>query len=519
MNKQPVAAMLLTLVLQAASAVFVADNAVAQVCPGDINGDQRVTVDEILTVVNVALQGCPVSNGALAQACPGDINDDDQVTVDEILTMVNWALQGCYVALTPTAAATTTPTASPLVTPTLPPPPPTSSTTATLLPTATRPSTPTRTVTPALTPTRTPPAAPACANGTQVGLTFTASQRQYVDTGLWWFTGNTMSVAAWVYVPTTGHYFIAGQSGGINRTAWELSVSANGYAFTVNDNAFGVHTASSGLPLMAGQWHHVAGTLDGSTLQVYIDGVADGSAVTWPAGALIYRSTTDVTLGWAPGDPAWLTGTLDDVRVYAIGLSASQVAAIFSGGSGQCDDTAGGLLAHWKLDDGSGATAADASGNGHTGTLFGTTLPAWSAGFVCCPNPPTPTPTITATPTRTRTPTVTSTPTRTATVTPTLTPTSVPTNTPTPTRTPTATTTPTSAPSPTPSPTPTAPASATPTPTRTPTATPPPTSTFPPTPAPTSTATPTGNPTPTRTLTPTRTPTRTPTPTRTRRGG
>ena len=37
-----------------------------------------------------------------------------------------------------------------------------------------------------------------------------------------------------------------------------------------------------------------------------------------------------------------------------------------------------GLVAHWKLDDASGAFAIDATGNGHTGTLNG---PTWTTGF------------------------------------------------------------------------------------------------------------------------------------------
>jgi hypothetical protein len=37
-----------------------------------------------------------------------------------------------------------------------------------------------------------------------------------------------------------------------------------------------------------------------------------------------------------------------------------------------------GLIAYWKFDDGSGTSAADSSGNGHTGTLYGG--PTWTAG-------------------------------------------------------------------------------------------------------------------------------------------
>jgi hypothetical protein len=41
-----------------------------------------------------------------------------------------------------------------------------------------------------------------------------------------------------------------------------------------------------------------------------------------------------------------------------------------------------GLVAYWKLDENSGTSASDATGNGHTGTLSGTTLPNWSTGKI-----------------------------------------------------------------------------------------------------------------------------------------
>ena len=38
------------------------------------------------------------------------------------------------------------------------------------------------------------------------------------------------------------------------------------------------------------------------------------------------------------------------------------------------------LVGHWKFDEGSGAIAADSSGNGYEGTLFGN--PQWIAGYL-----------------------------------------------------------------------------------------------------------------------------------------
>jgi hypothetical protein len=59
--------------------------------------------------------------------------------------------------------------------------------------------------------------------------------------------------------------------------------------------------------------------------------------------------------------------------------SSSSIASVT-----QC--VASGLVAQWKLDENAGVTTADATGNGHTGTLEG--LPSWSTGAsAIVPNP------------------------------------------------------------------------------------------------------------------------------------
>jgi len=94
-------------------------------CPGDLNGDGRVTIDEILTMVSAALHGCPLPGAVLS--CPGDLNGDGMVTVDEILRALNAALNACPtptatpVASTPTATATETTAPTPTATPTASP--------------------------------------------------------------------------------------------------------------------------------------------------------------------------------------------------------------------------------------------------------------------------------------------------------------------------------------------------------------------------------------------------------------
>ncbi|MHC4569094.1 MAG: LamG domain-containing protein, partial [Planctomycetota bacterium] len=46
---------------------------------------------------------------------------------------------------------------------------------------------------------------------------------------------------------------------------------------------------------------------------------------------------------------------------------------------GLAANASAGLVAHWKLDEGSGTTAVDATGNGHDGTLIGD--PQWVVGY------------------------------------------------------------------------------------------------------------------------------------------
>ena len=116
-----------------------------------------------------------------------------------------------------------------------------------------------------------------------------------------------------------------------------------------------------------GNWHHIAGTLDGSNIGLWFDGVlaASGSTSTDWSG-----NTKDLHLG---GDPAseGLNGTIDEVRIS----NTARYTSNFSPATSFTSD--GNTVALWHLNDGSGTSAADSSGNGHTGTLEGSPTPTW----------------------------------------------------------------------------------------------------------------------------------------------
>jgi hypothetical protein len=104
--------------------------------------------------------------------------------------------------------------------------------------------------------------------------------------------------------------FVGNSAGGCNLGGAALLATSSGICSTkiVNDGA----------------WHHLAGTSDGCTLSLYVDGTFIQSA---PAGAINTGPNQTVRLG------AWnVTGTedLDEVLVYSGAMSATDIAALAS---------------------------------------------------------------------------------------------------------------------------------------------------------------------------------------------
>ena len=122
--------------------------------------------------------------------------------------------------------------------------------------------------------------------------------------------------------------------------------------------------------LSANVWTHLACVADGSYLRLYVNGVSDGTAVTYDG--TLKASTKRVILGKLRQEDSiyQLNGKLDDVCIYNTALTATQVATL-----ARNQDVTDGLVARWKLDDGSGTTADDS-----VGTADGTLVngPTWS---------------------------------------------------------------------------------------------------------------------------------------------
>ena len=75
-------------------------------------------------------------------------------------------------------------------------------------------------------------------------------------------------------------------------------------------------------------WTHVAGTFDGSTMRIFINGVADTSLA---ATGVLRKNDEPLVIGNSSFYARNFDGAMDDVRVYPEALDPDQVATLFSG--------------------------------------------------------------------------------------------------------------------------------------------------------------------------------------------
>jgi len=116
-----------------------------------------------------------------------------------------------------------------------------------------------------------------------------------------------------------------------------------------------------------GQWHHVAVTYDAGGTRIplmYIDGLPVSTYdLTGAATGGHGFTTLNAHIGADAVPNRFFDGIIDDARVYNRVLTDDEVLALYKSNS---------LAGHWKLDETTGTTAADSSGNGNDGTVNGT---------------------------------------------------------------------------------------------------------------------------------------------------
>ena len=89
--------------------------------------------------------------------------------------------------------------------------------------------------------------------------------------------------------------------------------------------------------LLLSTWTHLAGTYNGSTLTLYLNGVSIGTLATTGA---ITTSTGGLKIGGNSLWPEWFQGDIDEVRIYNRALSAAEIQADMNTSVGNPDNQA-----------------------------------------------------------------------------------------------------------------------------------------------------------------------------------
>lgn len=132
-----------------------------------------------------------------------------------------------------------------------------------------------------------------------------------------------------------------------------FTVAAGGTLFGSNGHplsvVLGVNTA--GLNVADGTFHHLAGTYDGQTVRIYVDGKLEGSkaytaGIQYPTSlSPLYIGTQKYYLTHPSSAYAPFQGQMDDIEVWNRALSSGEVSAIFNAASaGKCLTINGNLI-------------------------------------------------------------------------------------------------------------------------------------------------------------------------------
>ena len=115
-------------------------------------------------------------------------------------------------------------------------------------------------------------------------------------------------------------------------------------------------------------WHHVAGTYDGTTMTLIVDGKIEASSI------FAHSSTTNDIYFGSRRDQSWyFDGILDEVVFWDYARTEQEIRENMYLSYTAAET---GLVSYWKLNDGSGITAVDVI-NGNDGTLHNMSEDDW----------------------------------------------------------------------------------------------------------------------------------------------
>lgn len=213
-------------------------------------------------------------------------------------------------------------------------------------------------------------------------LSFNGST-QYLNAGQFNLSGNALTFEGWVKVNAfkTGFPYISsvlgievGDSNSAMLRFGDGNLANNKLQFILSFGSSQVKL-NSNTGLNTNTWYHIAATYDGASMKLYINGALDASASSsgnFTANGILYIARNY-------DNSRALNGSLDEFRVWKKALTPQEIL------DNKCNVGASstGLEANWKMDEGSGNGALDATSNTHFASLISMSDTNWKTDVPC----------------------------------------------------------------------------------------------------------------------------------------
>lgn len=181
---------------------------------------------------------------------------------------------------------------------------------------------------------------------------------------------SALSVSAWVNNTAPANSAPIARKGYTGGSKWEFKFGGSSTGgsddidFIIENGASTAECYSTSDLIAANTWTHVAVSYDGTQssnttkVRLYINGTSQALTCTGTVPSTLSSNDDYVELG--KNSTKYWTGLMDEVRIYNYARTPAQIA---------WDYNRGKPLAYWKLDECTGTSANDSSGNGNTGTI------------------------------------------------------------------------------------------------------------------------------------------------------
>lgn len=213
-------------------------------------------------------------------------------------------------------------------------------------------------------------------------LSFNGSTN-YLNAGQFNLSGNAVTLEGWVKVNAFKTAFpnissVLGIEVGDNNSAMlrfgDGGLANNKLQFILSFGSSQVKLNSNS-SFNTATWYHIAAVYDGTAMKMYINGVLDTSVnVTgnFTANGILYLARNY-------DNSRALNGSLDEFRVWKKALTDQEIK------NNMCNVSplTSGLEANWKMDEGTGIGALDATPNTHFATLINMSNSNWSTEVPC----------------------------------------------------------------------------------------------------------------------------------------